>query len=289
MLHPVLTIQSHVAYGYVGNTAAVFPLQLLGFSPVVINTVQFSNHTNHPTTRGMVFTAEHIRDIILGVRERGLMPTFEGLLSGYLGDVTIGDILLELASEIKSANPNAIWCCDPVMGDTDSGVFVRPGIPEFMKKHFLNGLADMTTPNQFELELFAERPMKCRKDAIDTARSLFIKHGCKVAFITSLRTPDVPADKIETVAVTENDAWIVQTPFLSQEPVPKGQGDVFASVAFGVYLKTRSAREALEHATSTLYGLVKASPAGSLDLPLIDDQKDILTPSIRFTAVRADE
>jgi pyridoxine kinase len=208
------------------------------------------------------------------------MPTFEGLLSGYLGDVTIGDILLELASEIKSANPNAIWCCDPVMGDTDSGVFVRPGIPEFMKKHFLNGLADMTTPNQFELELFAERPMKCRKDAIDTARSLFIKHGCKVAFITSLRTPDVPADKIETVAVTEKDAWIVQTPFLSQEPVPKGQG---------VYLKTRSAREALEHATSTLYGLVKASPAGSLDLPLIDDRKDILTPAIRFTAVKADE
>ena len=142
----VLTIQSHVAYGFVGNSAAVFPLQLLGFSPIVVNTVEFSNHTGHPTFRGQVFTAELIRDIILGIRERGLIPKIEGLLSGYLGDASIGKIVLELATEIKAANPNAVWLCDPVMGDTDTGVFVRPDIPQFMKEHFLNGLADLTKP-----------------------------------------------------------------------------------------------------------------------------------------------
>ena len=109
----VLTIQSHVAYGFVGNSAAVFPLQLLGFSPIVVNTVEFSNHTGHPTFRGQVFTAELIRDIILGIRERGLMPKIEGLLSGYLGDASIGKIVLDLATEIKAANPDAIWLCDP--------------------------------------------------------------------------------------------------------------------------------------------------------------------------------
>ncbi len=280
----VLSIQSHVAYGYVGNTAAVFPLQLLGFSPIVVNTVQFSNHTNHPTTRGMVFSADHIRDVILGIRERGLMPQIQGLLSGYLGDVSVGDIVLELAEEIKQANPQAIWCCDPVMGDTDSGVFVRPGIPEFMKEHFLNGLSDLTTPNQFELELLSGRTMKDRQDAITTARELFCNKGCKVAFVTSLRTPDVAENRIETLAVTAQQAWTVSTPFVPQDPTPKGQGDVFASVAFGDYLQNKDPKRALEHATATLYGLVKTSPKGSLDLPLIDDRADILQPREWFNA-----
>lgn len=157
----VLTIQSHVAYGHVGNSAAVFPLQLLGFTPIVVNTVQFSNHTSHPTTRGMVFSEEHIRDVILGVRERGLLPKCEGLLSGYLGDASVGNIILELIEEIKAANPKALWFCDPVLGDTDSGVFVRPGIVDFMKSHFLSGLADLTKPNQFELELLSGK--KCAR------------------------------------------------------------------------------------------------------------------------------
>lgn len=264
----VLTIQSHVAYGYVGNTAAVFPLQLMGFSPIVINTVQFSNHTNHPTTRGMVFSADHIRDIILGIRERGLMPKIEGLLSGYLGDVSVGSIVMDLAREIKEANPHAFWCCDPVMGDTDSGVFVRDGIPEFMKANFLNGMADLTTPNQFELELLAGRPMKDRKDVVEVARQMFCSKGCKVVFVTSVRTPDIPTTVIETIAVTADKAWTVRTPFIPQNPTPKGQGDVFAAVAFGSYLQDKNPRIALEHATSTLFGLVKASPIGSLGSPV---------------------
>lgn len=280
----VLTIQSHVAYGYVGNTAAVFPLQLMGFSPIVINTVQFSNHTNHPTTRGMVFSADHIRDIILGIRERGLMPKIEGLLSGYLGDVSVGSIVMDLAREIKEANPHALWCCDPVMGDTDSGVFVRDGIPEFMKANFLNGMADLTTPNQFELELLAGRPMKDRKDVVEVARQMFCSKGCKVVFVTSVRTPDIPTTVIETIAVTADKAWTVRTPFIPQNPTPKGQGDVFAAVAFGSYLQDKDPRVALEHATSTLFGLVKASPLGALDLPLVDDRADILLPDYGFTA-----
>lgn len=234
----------------------------------------------------MVFTGDHIRDVILGIRERGLMPKIRGLLSGYLGDVAMGDIVLDLALEIKRANPEAVWCCDPVMGDTDSGIFVRPGIPEFMKANFLNGLADITTPNQFELELLSGRKMLSREDAVATARELFCSKGCKVVFVTSLRTPDIEADRIETLAVTADEAWTVSTPFLPQDPTPKGQGDVFASIAFGTYLQKKDPKLSLEHATATLFGLVKSSPLGSLDLPLIDDQKDILTPREWFTATK---
>lgn len=280
----ILTIQSHVAYGFVGNSAAVFPLQLRGFTPIVINTVEFSNHTGHPQTRGQVFTAEMIEEVIEGVRELGVLPKCEGLLSGYLGDAGIGRVVLHLAEEIKRANPNAIWLCDPVMGDTDSGVFVRPGIPEFMKTHFLNGLAEITTPNQFELELLLGRPVVSRQDAVETARNLFIKKGCKVVFVTSLLTKDVPQGFIETLAVTADKAWTVRTPFISQKAVPNGQGDVFAASSFGIYLNTHSAKAALEGAVSTLYGLVSAAPDNDLDLPLIDAQKEILTPSTIFKA-----
>ncbi len=286
MTRHILTIQSHVAYGYVGNCAAVFPLQLMGFSPIVINTVQFSNHTNHKTTRGMVFSEEHIRDVILGIRERGLMAKCEGLLSGYLGDASVGQIVLDLANEIKSANPNAIWCCDPVLGDTDSGIFVRPGIPEFMKENFLNGLADLTTPNQFELELLSGQKLKSRNHAVDVARELFISKGCKYVFVTSLLTQDVPPGHIETLAITKDSAWSVRTAFLPQNPTPKGQGDVFAAVAFGTLLKTSDPKKALESAVSTLFALVQTSPIGSLDLPLVDEQKQILNPDHYFEAVK---
>lgn len=282
----VLTIQSHVAYGFVGNSAAVFPLQLLGFTPIVVNTVEFSNHTGHPTFRGQVFSPELIRDIILGIRERGLMPKIEGLLSGYLGDASIGKIVLDLATEIKAANPDAIWLCDPVMGDTDTGVFVRPDIPQFMKEHFLNGLADMTKPNQFELELLSGRKLRSRQEAIETARELFTDKGCRVTFVTSLLTPDVPVGTVETLAITKDDAWVVSTPLVARKPTPNGQGDTFSSVALGTYLKTKSAKAALEAAVNTLYGLVSHMESEALDLPLIDEQRQILTPEHRFEAVR---
>ena len=166
------------------------------------------------------------------------------------------------------------------MGDTDTGVFVRPDIPQFMKEHFLNGLADMTKPNQFELELLSGRKMRSRQEAVDTARELFTDKGCRVTFVTSLLTPDVLAGTVETLAVTKDDAWVVRTPLVERKPTPNGQGDTFSSVALGTYLKTKSAKDALEAAVNTLYGLVSHMDSGALDLPLIDEQRQILSPNI---------
>ncbi len=294
MARYVLTMQSHVAYGFVGNTAAVFPLQLMGFTPIVVNTVQFSNHTGHPTFRGAVFSKEHLLDVIQGLRERELFPKIEGLLTGYLGDVQTGEIILDLAKEIKTANPKALWCCDPVLGDTGPGVYVRPEIQGFMKDELLQGIADITTPNQFELELLSGKKLTSREDAVATARKLFCSHGCRTVFVTSLRTPDVPENEIDTLAVTKYEAWIVKTPFIKMAGEQEGttgtvtavagQGDVFTSVAFGTLLRANNLKEALEHAVSTLYMLVKLTPKGSLDLPLIEAQKEITAPSIHFEA-----
>lgn len=288
----VLTMQSHVAYGFVGNTAAVFPLQLMGFTPIVINTVQFSNHTGHPTFRGDVFSKEHLQSVILGLRERNLLPKIEGLLTGYLGDVQTGEIVLELAKEIKSLNPNALWCCDPVLGDTGTGVYVRPEIQGFMKERMLNGMADITTPNLFELELISGQKINSIEEAITVSRKTFCDNGCPAVCVTSLRTPDIDDNQIGTLAVTPTQAWIVKTPFIKMksednqeiQTAVSGQGDVFTAVAFGTYLKTLSLKQALEQAVSVLYMLVKNAPFGSLDLPLVDERKQILNPEIRFEA-----
>lgn len=296
MARYVLTVQSHVAYGFVGNTAAVFPLQLMGFTPIVVNTVQFSNHTGHPTFRGEVFSKDHLLDVIQGLRERELFPKIEGLLTGYLGDVQTGEIILDLAKEIKAANPRALWCCDPVLGDTGPGVYVRPEIQGFMKNEMLQDAANITTPNQFELELLSGKKLTSREDAVRTARELFCTGNNRTVFVTSLRTPDIPQEEIDTLAVTKDEAWVVKTPFIKMSgqgeeskgtaTAVAGQGDVFTSVAFGTFLQTKDLKEALEHAVSTLYMLVKLTPKGALDLPLIEAQKEIVSPSVRFEAQR---
>src|SRR5688572_24371027 len=122
----ILSIQSHVAYGYVGNRAAVFPLQLLGYDVIAINTVQFSNHTGYGKWTGMVFEDRHIGDIVAGLEENGALDEVDAVLSGYLGDAALGGIVLDAVCRIRAHRPDMIYCCDPVMGDTGRGFFVRP-------------------------------------------------------------------------------------------------------------------------------------------------------------------
>ena len=285
----ILSIQSHVAFGHVGNAAAVFPLQRLGLAPVPIHTVQFSNHTGYGAFKGQVFSADHVREVIAGLREREVLPRCEAVLSGYLGDASIGQVILDTLAEIRAARAAAglsapLYCCDPVMGDVGRGIFVRPGIPEFLREQAV-AAADVLTPNQFEFEQLTGRALVSRPDAIAQARSM-LGRGKRAVVITSLRTPDVPADRIETIAVGQDGAWRVQTPFLPLDPLPNGMGDVFSAVFLGALLKGGAVPEALSHATSTLYGLVARVAPASRDLPLVEAQLQIVEPSERFAAQR---
>src|SRR5829696_8266194 len=147
----ILSIQSHVAYGHVGNASAVFPMQRLGCEVWPIHTVQFSNHTGYGAWRGRVFDGPAIEEIVEGIAERGVLPSCDGVLSGYMGSADIGTAILSAVARVREANPAALYCCDPVIGDVGRGVFVRPGIPEFMRDHAVPA-ADIVTPNQFELD-----------------------------------------------------------------------------------------------------------------------------------------
>ncbi len=280
----VLSIQSHVALGHVGNAAAVFPLQRLGFEVLPVNTVQFSNHTGYGQFRGMVFGAGHIREVLQGLRERAVLSRVAAVLSGYLGDAGTGEVILEAVDDIRRDNPAVRYLCDPVMGDVGRGVFVDPAIPDFLR-HRAMPFAQVITPNQFEFELLTGSTLSSVGQAVHTAQHLRGR-GPEVVVITSLATPDMPADALGTLAVDGQGAWLVTTPRLARHPLPNGMGDVFSAVLLGHLLGGQAVPQALALATATLYALVQATPAGSRDLPLVAAQQQIVMPSQRF-AVQA--
>lgn len=280
----VLTIQSHVAFGHVGNSAATLPLQLLGIQPIVVNTVQFSNHTGYGEFKGQVFSASHIKDVLEGLGARGILQRCSAVLSGYLGDADIGEEILKTVEEIRRDNPTMTYLCDPVMGDVGRGVFVRPGIPEFLSEHAVK-MASIITPNHFEYELIANQIFANVEEVVEHAKSQIAssKH-LKAIIITSLRLPDLPEDRLETLLVTKESAWLIETPYHDLEPLPNGMGDTFSAILLGHLLNKQSITEATQNAVSSLYSLVTHTQQGNRDLPLIAKQSVIKTPEIRFEA-----
>src|SRR5665213_3065750 len=188
----LLSIQSHVAYGHVGNSAAVFPLQRLGVEVWPIDTVQFSNHTGYGKWQGRVFDAGLIRDMAGGIEQRGVLGECDGVLSGYMGGADIGAAILDAVATVKRANPSARYCCDPVIGDVGRGIFVREGIPEFMKAKAVPA-ADIITPNQFELDYLSGRASATVGQARDAVKAVH-DMGPGIILVTSLLTSQTPED-----------------------------------------------------------------------------------------------
>src|SRR3954447_13666572 len=194
----ILSIQSHVAYGHVGNASAVFPMQRLGVEVWPIHTVQFSNHTGYGAWTGRVFDAPLIEELVDGLAVRGVLAACDGVLSGYMGSADIGNAVLSTVARVRAANPGALYCCDPVIGDVDRGVFVRPGIPEFLRDHAVPA-ADIVTPNQFELDYLSgleSATLAAAGEAVSRIQRL----GPRVVLVTSLHTHETPLDAIDLLA-----------------------------------------------------------------------------------------
>lgn len=279
----ILSIQSSVAYGHVGNSAAVFPLQRLGLEVWPVITVHFSNHTGYGAWRGPVLVAEDVAAVITGVEERGVFPDCSGVLSGYMGDPSLGGVILQAQRRVKAANPNALYCCDPVMGDIGRGFFVRPGIPEIMKNHAVPA-ADMITPNQFELEYLTGREITDLASALAAARAA-LDLGPRVVVITSLSRSDAAPDTIEMLAVSHNEAQLVVTPRL--DIAVNGAGDMTAALVFAHWVMGRDLATALSRTASAVYAVLQATQrAGTREIQIIAAQEAIADPQTVFAAER---
>ncbi len=275
----ILSIQSHVAYGHVGNAAAVFPMQRLGHEVWPIHTVQFSNHTGYGAWRGDVLPASLIGACVEGIAERGALAQCHGVLSGYMGSAETGTAILDAVARVKGANPGARYCCDPVIGDVGRGVFVRPGIPEFMRGQAVPA-ADVITPNQFELELLAGRPSGSVADARGALRAVHAL-GPGVVLVTSYLGADTPGEAIDLLASDGSDLWRVRTPRL--DVAVNGAGDAIAALFFVHALAGGSVPDALAAASASIYGLLRRTrEAGSREILLVEAQEEFVRPSARF-------
>jgi pyridoxine kinase len=277
----ILSIQSHVAYGHVGNSAAVFPLQRIGIEVWPVQTVQFSNHTGYGAWRGRVFSGETIRMVVQGIEERGVLGECDGVLSGYLGSPDTGEAVLDSVTRVKCANPAARYCCDPVIGNIGRGIFVRRGIPEFFKERLVP-VADVVTPNQFELEFLAGRATATLSElaaAIDAVHA----RGPRVVFVTSLHTIDTPIDCIDLVVSDGSDLSRVRMPQLPI--VVNGAGDVVAALFLAHLLGTGSPVEAMALAASSIFGVLnRTAEAGASEMLLVEAQEELVNPSRMFVA-----
>lgn len=279
----ILSIQSSVAYGHVGNSAAVFPLQRMGFEVWPVNTVHFSNHTGYGEWRGPVLPAEDISGVIRGIEDRGVLPGCDAVLSGYMGDATLGEVIVGAVGRVKELNSGAVYCCDPVMGDVGRGFFVRPGIPEFMRDVAVPA-ADYITPNQFELEFLTGVEIATLDDALEAAEKAR-RLGPEVVLTTSLRRSDASEGAIEMLAVSGEGAWLVETPSLPLEV--NGAGDATAALFLAHLMRSGSVAEALSMTASTIYAILdETHRTNSREIRLVAAQESIVKPPRKFEAKR---
>jgi len=276
----LLSIQSHVAYGHVGNSAAAFPLQRLGVEVWPVHTVQFSNHPGHKKWRGRAFPAAQVSEVVQGIADLGVLSTCDGVISGYLGTAEIGEVVLEAVAQVKAANPRARYCCDPVIGDGGQ-VYVQAGIPEFFRERALP-VADLLTPNQFELEQISG--IKVRSNA-DTARACDDLHakGPATVFVTGLRVAGTPRDAFDLYASSGGERVRVRVPRL--EVTVQGTGDTIAALFFFHFLRTNSIETALEVAAASMFGVLERTVAAKAkEMLLVDAQEEFVSPSRTFRA-----
>jgi pyridoxine kinase len=278
----VLSIQSHVAYGHAGNASAVFPLQRLGVEVWPVHTVQFSNHTGYGAWRGRVFDGGSVEEVVAGIADRGVLGSCDAVLSGYLGSADVGHAVVSAAAAVRAANPAAVWCCDPVIGDVGRGVFVRPGIPELMRDVAVPA-ADLVTPNHFELDLLAGTPTRTLAEVTDAVAAVHAL-GPRVVLTTSLVAEDTPDDAVDLLASEGGRHWRVRTPRL--DVAVNGAGDATAALFLAHWLGTRSAATALQRAAASVFGLLaRTAEAGSREILLVAAQDEYVNPTRTFDVV----
>ncbi|MCW2832422.1 MAG: pdxY [Nocardioides sp.] len=276
----ILSIQSSVAYGHVGNSAAVFPLQRLGHEVWPVSTVHFSNHTGYGAWRGPLLSPEDVAAVITGIAERGVLPSCDAVLSGYQGGAGIAEVILSAVAQVKAANPAATYTCDPVMGNATSGCFVDPAIPPIIRE-LVVPQADLITPNQFELGFLTDTSPTSLSDTLDSA-DLARQMGPSTVLVTSVFDGDAQtSDTIGMLAVTGDGAWLVETPRLAMKA--NGSGDITAAMFTAHLHETGSPADALARTASSVFAVLQATlESGERELRLVAAQDAIAHPASEF-------
>jgi len=281
----ILSIQSHVSYGHVGNSAAVFPLQRLGHEVWPVYTVNFSNHTGYGQWGGSPIPASEVTHIVHAMEKRGALAQVDVVLSGYQGGTDIADAILDTVARVKALNPQATYTCDPVMGNAKSGCFVNPAIPVLLRERVVPQ-ADLVTPNQFELGFLAGMTVQTLDETLRAVDAVMAM-GPRSVLVTSVQRPDAAPGTIEMLAVDATGAWLVATPYLPFKA--NGSGDVTAALFTAHYSQrfgaSGAACQALERTTACMFELLQRTHnSGQRELQLVQAQESYVAPRVHFAA-----
>ena len=284
----VISIQSQVAYGHVGNSAAVFPMQMHGIDVIAVPTTLLSNRPGYPTIRGRVLDAQLLADLLRGIEERGAVDAAQMILSGYLGSADNAAVVADFVARARAKNPALLYCCDPVLGDRDRGLFVHADIPPLVRD-LLCPLADIITPNHFEFEWLCGAKATTTDEVIAAAQVLMAR-GPSTVVVTSAELADTPRGEIETLAIEKSpqgsNAWRVRTPKL---PIsPNGTGDLFAALLVAARLRGAGTPDALSHAASAIFAVLERTAVrGTEEMRIVESAELLVRPPRRFDAVAA--
>ena len=278
----VISIQSQVAYGHVGNSAAVFPMQMHGIDVIAVPTTLLSNRPGYPTIRGRVLDAQLVADLLLGIEERGAVDTAQMILSGYLGSPEIAAVVADFVQRAKAKNPALRYCCDPVLGDRGRGLFVHADIPPQVADR-LCPLADIVTPNHFEFEYLSGAKAATIDQVIEAARAL-MAHGPSTVVVTSAELSDTPRGEIETLAIERTKAWRLRTPKL---PIsPNGAGDLFAALLVSARVRGSDTPQALSHAASAIFAVLERTAISATEeMRIVESAELLANPKRRFECI----
>lgn len=280
----ILAIQSHVVFGHAGNSAAEFPMRRMGANVWPLNTVQFSNHTQYGHWTGTVMPATHLTDIVKGIAAIDRLKTCNAVLSGYLGSAEQGEQILEIVRQVKQANPDAWYFCDPVMGHPEKGCIVAPGVAEFHCKASLPA-SDIIAPNLLELEMLSGSSVANVDEAVTVSRQL-IAQGPKIVLVKHLARAGRRSDRFEMLLVTAQEAWHISRPLINfgvRQPV--GVGDLTSGLLLVNLLKGETLKQSLEHTTAAVYEvMLKTHEMGEYELQLVAAQDLIAQPQQHFAA-----
>ena len=242
-------------------------------------TVHFSNNTGYGSWRGPVLSADDVSAVVTGIDELGVLGEVDAVLSGYQGSPDTGAVVLAALDLVRTRNPDAIYCCDPVLGDVGRGFFVTPGIPQLMRDTVVPR-AQVITPNQFELDFLTGRQTRTLDEVLDAADAVR-RAGPGTVLVTSVRHATAEPKTLDLVAVTAAGAWRVTTPLLPG--VFQGAGDLTAAVFLARLLQSGDPADAVGRTAAVVYGVLEVTAgSGRRELQLVAAQDQLVAPSRSF-------
>lgn len=257
----IISIQSRLVYGYVGSNVAELAIQMEGIDTIVLPTVLLAAHSGHQPMYGAAISKELFEELVEGVKAINVISSTACVVSGYIRSMEIVDSVQNLVADIKAIYPNKAYICDPVMGDVDTGLYVPEEVAESMINQLLP-LADILTPNHFELEYITQSKITTIEEFKQAVEATPVLVG-KIVVATSCSLVGKNKDSIETIIYNKGLVTRIESPNVDLNTV--GTGDIFTAILSAQLTKGKIIDDAVRIASSTISNILSYMQQNNLE------------------------